>query len=86
MAYDFLRLAARYLDVDYEYVGYENSWADMNDMLENGEIDMVTSAQYTQERSKKFDFSRPIGTSCAILTVKAGDNRIVATDYNTIRV
>ena len=27
--YDFLRLMARYWDVDYEYVGYDKSWEDM---------------------------------------------------------
>ena len=41
--YDFLRLMARYWDVDYEYVGYDQSWDDMQQMLEDGEIDMVTS-------------------------------------------
>ena len=41
--YDFLRLMARYWDVDYEYVGYDKSWDDMQQMLEDGEIDMVTS-------------------------------------------
>ena len=27
--YDFLRLMARYWDVDYEYVGYDKSWDDI---------------------------------------------------------
>ena len=47
--YDFLRLMARYWDVDYEYVGYDKSWDDMQQMLEDGEIDMVTSPRKTQE-------------------------------------
>ena len=34
---------ARYWDVDYEYVGYDKSWDDMQQMLEDGEIDMATS-------------------------------------------
>ena len=33
--YDFLRLMARYWDVDYEYVGYDKSWDDMQQMLED---------------------------------------------------
>ena len=27
--YDVLRLMARYWDVDYEYVGYDKGWSDM---------------------------------------------------------
>ena len=41
--YDFLRLMARYWDVDYEYIGYDKSWDDMQQMLEDGEIDMGTT-------------------------------------------
>ena len=50
--YDVLRLMARYLDVEYEYVGYDKSWSEMQRMLEDGEIDMVTSARRTLEREK----------------------------------
>ena len=38
-----LSLIHIYWDVDYEYVGYDKSWDDMQQMLEDGEIDMVTS-------------------------------------------
>ena len=51
--YDFLRLMACYWDVDYEYVGYDQSWDDMQQMLEDGEIDMVTSLRKTQDREEK---------------------------------
>ena len=34
----------------------------MQQMLEDGKIDMVTSARKTPDREEKFDFSRPIGT------------------------
>lgn len=81
--YDFLRLASRYIDVDYEYVGYDKSWEEMLEMLENGEIDMVTSAQDTPERMKTFAVTKPVGTSSAILTVKSDNTDIVAYDYQT---
>lgn len=81
--YDFLRMAARYWNVDFEYVGYENSWSDMADMLKRGEIDLVTSARATEERMKEFDFSKPIGTSSAMLTVKNENNDVIANDYST---
>lgn len=81
--YDFLCMATRYLNVDFEYIGYNNSWDDMTDMLENGEIDLVTSAQATFERTEKFAFSKPIGKSSAILTVKNDNTDIVDFDYST---
>ena len=39
--YDFLRLMARYWDADYEYIGYDKSWEDMQRMLLDGEIDVL---------------------------------------------
>ena len=81
--YDFLRLMARYWDVDYEYVGYDKSWDEMQQMLIDGEIDMVTSARRTPEREELFDFSRPIGTNNGILTVRSDNSTIVEGKYST---
>ena len=81
--YDFLRLMARYWDVDYEYVGYDQSWDDMQQMLEDGKIDMVTSARKTPDREEKFDFSRPIGTNYGMLTVRSDNSTIVDGNYST---
>jgi signal transduction histidine kinase/CheY-like chemotaxis protein/ABC-type amino acid transport substrate-binding protein len=74
--YDYLQAMAQYNNWVYDYVGYDKSWSDMLTMLDNGEIDMVTSAQKTPERETKYDFSsQPIGTSSLILCVKEGDTR-----------
>ena len=81
--YDVLRLMARYWDVNYEYVGYDKSWEDMQQMLEDGEIDMVTYARKTPDREEKFDFSRPIGTNNGILTVRSDNSTIVDGNYST---
>ena len=81
--YDFLRLMARYWDADYEYIGYDKSWEDMQQMLLDGEIDMVTSASKTPDREELFDFSRPIGTSNDILTVRGDNTAIVEGQYST---
>lgn len=81
--YDFLRMAAKYLDVEYEYIGYERSWDDMEKMLLNGQIDMVTSARMTPERMEQFDFSKPIATASVIVTVKNDNSNIIAQDYET---
>lgn len=80
--YDLLQHMAGYTDWRYEYVGYGKGWGEMQRMLEKGEIDLLTSAQNTAERRKRFDFSdRPVGTSAAILTVKAGDKKFALKDY-----
>ncbi|MCH4153300.1 MAG: transporter substrate-binding domain-containing protein [Mageeibacillus sp.] len=80
--YDFLQMLSRYGDWTYEYVGYDKSWAQMQDMLADGEIDLLTSAQKTTEREQLFAYSdKAIGTSAAILTVKSGDDRYSAGDY-----
>ncbi len=85
--YEFLQLVARYSNIRFEYVGYDKGWEEMQRMLESGEIDLLTSAQKTPEREEKFDFSAQlIGTSAAILTVKAGDTRYNSGDYNGMRV
>lgn len=81
--YDFIRMISKYLDVDFEYIGYENSWNNMADMLEKGEIDLVTSAQPTYDRIEKFAFSKPIGKSSAMLTVKSDNDKIKDFDYST---
>lgn len=81
--YDFLRLASRYLDVDYEYVGYDESWNDMLEMLRDGRIDLVTSAQSTPDRLREFAFSKAIGSSSAMLTTTYDNHEVVAGDYHT---
>lgn len=81
--YDFLRMASRYLNVKYEYIGYDKSWDEMQDMLEEGKIDLLTSAQKTEDREKLFDFSKPIGTSSAMLTVKSDNTSIIEQEYST---
>ncbi len=80
--YEILQHMAGYTNWKYEYVGYDKNWSEMQEMLEKGEIDILTSAQKTEERMARFDFSaESIGTSAAILTVKAGDTKYTSSDY-----
>ncbi len=81
--YDFLQLVSRYINVDFDYIGYDKSWEEMQKMLEDGEIDLLTSARKTPEREEKFDYSRPIGSNSAILTIRSDNNTIVMHDYDT---
>ena len=79
--YEILQHMAGYTNWKYEYVGYEKSWNEMQEMLERGEIDLLTSAQMTEERMERFDFSKEsIGTSSAILSVKAGNKDFMMAD------
>lgn len=82
--YEYLQQIAKYTNFVYTYIGYEKSWAQMQKMLDDGEIDLLTSAQKTESRLEKFDFSdRPIGSNTMILTVKAGDTRFLGKNYDT---
>ena len=84
--YDFLRLMARYWDVDYEYIGYDKGWSDMQQMLENGEIDIGTATRKTPEREEKFDFSRPIGSNECMLTVRSDNTSVIEQVYTPMTV
>ena len=81
--YDVLRLMARYWDVDYEYVGYDKGWSETQQMIEDGEIDMGTSARKTPEREEKFDYSRPIGSNECMMTVRGDNDTVVVQNYST---
>ena len=74
--FDFLQLLSRYVNLNYEYVGYNRNWDDMQALLLSGQIDLLTSAAKTPEREALFAFSNPIGTGFTRLTVRADDNRI----------
>lgn len=78
---DFLTLMQRYANLNYEYVGYDNTWEEMQQMLLDGEIDLVTSARETPKREEQFAFSEPIGRSEVQLNVRVDDNRYQAGEY-----
>jgi len=87
--YQFLRLLSRYTGLNFEYVGYDKSWDDMQRMLQDGEIDMLTSVHYTKERAEQYDFSVYIGLSSTIMTVRNDNTTITAenyADYDGIKV
>ncbi len=79
--YQFLRLLSRYSSLNFEYVGYDKSWSEMQEMLDSGEIDMLTSMHYTPERAEKFDFSTFIGYSSTIMTVRSNNTDIKTENY-----
>jgi signal transduction histidine kinase/ActR/RegA family two-component response regulator len=81
--YEFLQEVARYAGWDYEYVGYDLGWADLQKMLDDGQIDILTSARKTPAREGTYLFSTEMGTSAGILTVRSGSTRVTVGDYAT---
>ena len=51
---EVLKLVSQYSHLNFEYEGYEKSWDEMLVMLEDGSIDVVTSARKTEEWEEKF--------------------------------
>lgn len=87
--YDLLNMANRYMDVKFDYVGYDKTWPDMLRMLENGEVDILTNAQKSAEREEKFLFSSPTGTVHGLLNVLATNTKYIPgnkTTYNGMRI
>ncbi len=84
--YEFFARVSKYCNMNFSYEGYNKTWEQMMDMLESGEIEILSFARKTEEREKKFCFSQNhLGTSYSILTAKKGNKKIKAGDYDTYR-
>ena len=80
---EFLNLVSQYSHLNFVFSGYDKSWEDMLDMLDNGEIDVVTSARKTPERQEKYAFSLPIGRNSTILSIRAYNTSLLSGNYAT---
>ncbi|MBD5450201.1 MAG: response regulator [Lachnospiraceae bacterium] len=80
---ELLNLISQYSHLNFEFVGYDSTWEEMQSMLLNGEIDVVTSARKTRARTEIFGFSEPIERNSTVLSVLEKNTRIVSGDYNT---
>ena len=80
---EFLNLVSEYSRLNFEYVGYDRSWNEMLTMLENGEIDVVTSASRTPAREQLFAFSLPIGRKNTVLSIRVDNMQLHRGDYKT---
>lgn len=80
--YDFLQLIAGYGGFEYEYIGYDKNWPDILQMLEDGEVDIVTYAKRTPELVDRFAFSDlSMGATSGILTVYGGNEKFVTNGF-----
>ena len=80
---EFLNLVSEYSRLNFQYMGYDRAWGEMLDMLENGEIDVVTSARRTPDREESFLFSLPIGRNDTVLSIKVDNTWLHRGDYKT---
>lgn len=80
--YDLLQLMARYGNFEYEYIGYEKTLDEMTEMLENGEIDLLTCMIKSPETENRFEFSElSPGRLSANLIVKPSNDHIASWDH-----
>lgn len=82
--YDFLQMMAQHANFSYTYIDDVPVWSQMEDMLENGDLDMLTGVQKTPETEARFSFSAsPVGSSYTMITVKSGNDSVSPGDYAT---
>ena len=75
--YDLLRQMSRYANLNYEYVGYDKTWKDLLKMLENGEIDLVSSSRDSDGQKGLFVFSLPVGPNLEHIIVRKSDKALL---------
>ena len=82
-AYEYQMKVAAYTGWRYEYVN--GSWSDLLQMLQDGEIDLMSDVSYTEERSKKMLYaSLPMGAEEYYIFIAPGNNEISSDDYSTL--
>ena len=82
--YEMMQNVANYMQCTFSYIGYERTSLECEEMLRNGEIDILTATKITPERQKEFAFTtHPAITATTCMDVKAGNSRVVAGDYST---
>ena len=82
--YELLQIMARHANLKYEYVDNVPHWDDLEQMLLDGRLDLLTCVQKTPENEARFAFSQDaIGTSYTLVTVKAGNTAITPGDYRS---
>jgi len=82
--YTLLQNIAPYSNLNYEYVGYDNTWEEALKMLEKGEIDILSPMVRFPEFENRFIFSDAnIGSSAIVLTTLASNTKYVIGKQST---
>ena len=79
--YEYLSKIAQYTNWDYEFV--YGTWADLENMLIAGDIDLLGDVARTDARMKQYDFCNyPNGYSRMLLACRPEDDRFYYNDYS----
>lgn len=82
--YEMMQSVANYMQCTFSYIGYDKTSPECEEMLRNGEIDILTATKITPERQKEFVFTKhPAITATTCMDVKAGNTKVIAGDYST---
>lgn len=80
---EYLNKIAEYTDWKYEYV-QDSSWQESLDKLRTGEIDLICTAHYTEERAEEFVYADiPLGYETTLLYTHP-DKNISYQDYEAM--
>ncbi len=81
--YEYQMKVASYSGWKYEYI--TGSWTDLMEMLEDGELDLLSDVSYTEERSEKMLYPElPMGTEEYYLFISHNNRNIEPTDLSTL--
>ena len=82
-AYEYQIKISAYTGWNYEYV--KGSWSTLLQMLQDGDIDLMSDVSYTDKRAEKmFYASLPMGTEEYYLFIAPNNREILSTDYSTL--
>ena len=82
-AYEYQRKVAAYTGWNYEYV--EGSWFELMQMLERGEIDLMSDVSYKEDRTEKMLYSSlPMGTEAYYVFVKPDNTQVAPDDFSSL--
>ncbi len=80
--YEYQQRIATYTGWTYEYV--EGSWSELFEMLQNGEIDLLSDVSYTEERAQKILFSsEAIGQESYYTFISPDNTEVKPDDFST---
>jgi signal transduction histidine kinase/ABC-type amino acid transport substrate-binding protein/ActR/RegA family two-component response regulator len=84
-AYEYLQNLLLYTNWEPEYVGYDKSWKQIQDMLENGELDLAFGALVKESLLSRFEYSKyAVATISSALLVRNGaEGKYTAGDYGS---
>ena len=82
-AYEYQQKIAAYSGWNYTYVS--GSWADLMQMLADGEIDLMSDVSYPGERAERMLFPElPMGTEEYCIFIVPGNREITSEDYSSL--